>query len=194
MGATAGRLFVISGPSGVGKGTVVRRLLSLRPDLVYSVSATTREARAGEVEAIHYRFVSPAEFERLVRDGALLEWAEVFGHRYGTPRAPIAEAMGAGRDVILEIDIQGARTIRRRVPHAVLVFLAPPSVEELARRLRARRSETDDALAHRLAAARKEMAERSWFDHVVVNDDVSVAAAEVAAIIDRTQALPPLRS
>jgi guanylate kinase len=179
---------VISGPSGVGKGTVVRRLLSRRADLTYSVSCTTRAPRAGEVPGADYRFVSADAFARLVDEGAFLEWAEVFGHRYGTLAAPILEALDVGRDVIAEIDIQGARTIRQAMPDAVLVFLVPPSEEELARRLRARRTEDADELARRLAAARDEMAERSWFDHLVVNDDVDRAAAEVAAIIDETSA------
>jgi guanylate kinase len=169
----------------VGKGTVVRRLLALRPDLVYSVSCTTREPREGEVEGVDYRFVAPEEFDDLVRRGAFLEWAEVFGHRYGTLRAPIAEALERGRDVILEIDVQGAAAVRRDFPQAVLVFLVPPSEEELARRLRRRRTESEEELAGRLARAREELGEAAWFDHVVVNDRVEEAAARVASIIDR---------
>jgi guanylate kinase len=119
-----------------------------------------------------------------VEEGAFLEWAEVFGHRYGTLMAPIAEALEAGGDVILEIDVQGAAAVRRQLPDAVLIFLVPPSWEELERRLRVRRTESDEELARRLHAAREEMEQAAWFDHPVVNDEVERAAAEVAAIID----------
>jgi guanylate kinase len=172
----------------VGKGTVVERVLSLRPHLVYSVSCTTREPRPGEAQGVEYLFVSPSEFARLAEEGAFLEWAEVFGHRYGTLLGPIEAALAEGRDVILEIDVQGAAAVRDRVPGAVLVFLVPPSWDELERRLRLRRSETEQELARRLAGARQEMEQAAWFDHVVVNDRIDRAAAEVAAIIDGTSA------
>jgi guanylate kinase len=165
---------------------VVRRLLALRPDLAYSVSCTTREPRPGEVDGRDYRFVSPGLFAQLVEEGAFLEWAEVFGHRYGTLWGPIASLVEEGRDVILEIDVQGARRVRDRDPEAVLVFLAPPSTEELARRLRSRGTEDGAELDRRLAGARWEMEQEGWFDRVVVNDHVDRAAAEVASIIDGT--------
>jgi guanylate kinase len=168
----------------VGKGTVVRRLLELRSDLVLSVSCTTREPRAGEVDGRDYRFVSPELFDRLIREGAFLEWAEVFGHRYGTLSAPIEAELDQGRNAILEIDVQGAAAVRSRMPEAVLIFLAPPSDQELERRLRARRTESGPELDRRLAAARSEMDQRSWFDHIVVNDEIDRAAGEVAAIIE----------
>jgi guanylate kinase len=174
----------------VGKGTVVQRVLSLRPGLAYSISCTTRDPRPEETDGVEYRFLSPPEFARLVEEGAFLEWAEVFGHRYGTLMAPITEALKGGRDVILEIDVQGAAAVRRQVPDAVLVFLVPPSWEELERRLRLRRTESDQELARRLSGAREEMEQAARFDHLVVNDEVERAAAEVAAIIDRTT--PPL--
>jgi guanylate kinase len=134
-----------------------------------------------------YVFVSDAEFDDLIRRDAFLEWAEVFGHRYGTPAEPVREARESGRDVIVEIDVQGARTIRQRVPDALLIFLVPPSIEELVRRLRQRGTEPDTALAERVARAEDEMAEQSWFDHVVVNDDLDRATAQVAAIIGRSR-------
>lgn len=189
-----GRLFVISGPSGVGKGTVVRRVRELLPDLVYSVSCTTREARPGEVDGRDYRFVSGHEFARLVEEGAFLEWADVYGRRYGTLRSPIAEALVAGDSVLVEVDIQGARSVREAVPEAVLVFLDPPSLGELTRRLTERGTESPEQLARRLAAARREMDERGWFDHVVLNDDVDRAAARVVAIIDATHQGRPVAS
>jgi guanylate kinase len=163
---------------------VVRLLLRSRPDLVFSVSATTRAPRPGEVDGLHYRFVSEAEFDRGVEEGAFLEWAEIFGHRSGTPAAAVEEARAAGRDVLLEVDVQGARSVREKVPDAVLIYLQPPSEEELARRLRARGTEEGPALDRRLAEARLELAEAPRFDHVVVNDRVEDAVGEVLAIID----------
>jgi len=179
-----GRLVVVSGPSGVGKGTVVRGVLSARPDLTLSVSATTRDPRPGEVDGVHYRFVGDAAFDRLIERGAFLEWAEVFGRRYGTLADDVEEARASGRDVLLEIDVQGARTVRERVSDAILVFLQPPSEEELRRRLAARGTETGASLQARLREARREMDEADRFDHVVVNDRIDEAVAEVLAIID----------
>jgi guanylate kinase len=167
----------------VGKGTVVHRLLDSRPDLAFSVSLTTRGARPGEVEGRDYRFVPETEFDRMIEADGFLEWAEVFGERYGTPAGPVEEARAAGRDVLLELDVQGARAVRERVPDAVLIFLQPPSEDELARRLRARGTEEGSALERRLAEARREMAEAGRFDHVVVNDRVEEAATEVLAIM-----------
>jgi guanylate kinase len=168
----------------VGKGTVVRRLLEIRPGLALSISYTTRDPRPGEEDGRDYRFVSDDEFDRLIDAGTFLEWAEVFGHRYGTALEPVLEQARGGRDVILEIDVQGASLVRKRAPDAVLIFLAPPSEEELQRRLRARRTESGASLARRLTEARREMDQAAAFDHVVVNDEVDRAAAEVAAIID----------
>jgi guanylate kinase len=151
---------------------------------VLSVSCTTRDPRPGEVEGRDYRFVSPQVFDQLIEEGAFLEWAEIYGHRSGTLLAPVRVQLDEGKHVILEIDVQGAAAVRRRMPEAVLIFLAPPSDGELERRLRARRTESEPDLERRLAAARSEMNQQTWFDHVVVNDDVDRAAAEVAAIID----------
>jgi guanylate kinase len=176
---------VISGPSGVGKGTVVRALLARRPDLFFSVSLTTRRPRPGEVDGVHYRFVSDEEFDAAIAARELLEWARLYGgHRSGTPASAVTEALARGRDVLLEVDVQGAAAVRERVPDAVLVFLQPPSEQELARRLRARGTESGPQLERRLQEARREMLDAGRFDHVVVNDEVERAAEEVLAIID----------
>ncbi len=136
------------------------------------------------MDGVDYRFVTPQAFSQLVQRGAFLEWAEVFGRRYGTPLAPVRQALEAGMDAILELDVQGAASVRRAFPEAVLVFLMPPSDEELSRRLRGRRTEGRDARGQRLATAKQELRQASWFDHVVVNDEVDRAADEVLAIID----------
>jgi guanylate kinase len=186
-----GRLIVIAGPSGVGKGSVVHRLVARDPDrLVRSVSATTRPPRVLEVEGVDYRFVDDRTFDGLIADDALLEWAEVFHRRrYGTPRATVDEHLEAGRDVVLEIDVQGAAQVKERAPEALLVLLAPPSLGDLEARLRGRGTEDDASMAERLEAAERELQQASWFDHVVVNDDLERATDEVAAIIERFRTL-----
>ena len=153
------------------------------PELVISVSVTTRAPRSFERDGIDYRFVSEDEFERMVGAGELLEWAEIFGHRSGTPAGPVRSTLAEGKDVLLELDVQGARQVRQAVPGSVLVLLEPPSIEELERRLRTRGTESEDLLARRLAKAEWELGERELFDLVVVNDDAEEAAGEVAAII-----------
>ena len=176
----------------MGKGTVIRRVLEIDPNVVLSVSATTRGPRPGEVDGVDYRFVSDEEFDRLIAAEALLEWAVIFGHhRSGTPREPVEAARSEGRHVVLEIDVQGARQVRERAPDASLVFLAPPSLEELERRLRARGTEDEAQLEGRLAAAREEMSEAPTFDHVVVNDEVNRAAEEIAGILNGSAGSPP---
>jgi len=184
---------VIAGPSGVGKGTVVRAVRSRVPgDLVLSVSATTRPPRAGEVDGVDYFFVDAAGFDRMVADGEMLEWAEVFhGHRYGTPAGPVELHRDAGRDVLLEIDVEGARWVRERAPDAVLILLEPPSRGELERRLRSRGTESDASIEERLAKAAWELEQRDLFDHAIVNDDVERASSQVAAIIEASRAEPP---
>jgi guanylate kinase len=183
-----GTLIVIAGPSGVGKGTVVQRLLALDPDgLALSVSATTRAPRPGEIDGVHYRFVTDDEFDRMIERGELLEWAEIVGHRSGTPRREVEDLLARGRDVILEIDVQGAEQVRDRVPGALLIFLAPPSLEELERRLRGRGTESEGSIRRRLDLAAREVAESSWFAASVTNDDVDRAADEVAAIIEASR-------
>jgi guanylate kinase len=181
--ATGGQLVVIAGPSGVGKGAVVARLLAALPDLELSVSATTRRARAGEADGRHYRFVDRARFDRMIAEGGFLEWADIFGERYGTPRAPVERSLAAGRDVLVEIDVQGARQVRAAVPSAFMVFLTPPSLSELERRLRSRGTETDEQIRRRLAKAAEELAAEREFDATVVNDDLDTAAREVIDLV-----------
>jgi guanylate kinase len=179
---------VIAGPSGVGKGSVVRRLRSLDPDrLALSVSVTTRRPRPGEIEGRDYFFVSDETFERMIEAGDLLEWAPIVGHRSGTPRGFVEDRLASGRDVLLEIDVKGAEQVRRKVPGAVLIFLEPPSMEELERRLRGRGTESEERIRTRLSTAEWELAQRGWFDHVVVNDDLERSSGQVAAIIDASR-------
>jgi guanylate kinase len=174
---------VIAGPSGVGKGTVVRRVLESVPNLYRSVSVTTRRRRPAERDGVDYAFVDDEEFDRMVGSGELLEWAHVFGSRYGTPAGPIRRVLASGRDALLEIDVQGARQVRDAMPEAVLIFLEPPSLGELERRLRTRGTEDEERLARRLEKAQWELEQRDWFDHRVVNDELERASSQVAAII-----------
>jgi guanylate kinase len=185
----SGSLIVIAGPSGVGKGTVVRRLVSRDPErLVVSISATTRTPRPDEIDGVDYLFVSDEAFEAMASGGDLLESAEVFhGARYGTPRGFVEAQLAAGRDVILEIDVQGARQVRARRPDALLILLEPPSMDDLEARLRGRGTETEASIEERLRAARRELAEREAFDRAVTNDDVDRAVDEVAAIIEASR-------
>jgi guanylate kinase len=183
-----GKLFVLAGPSGVGKGTIVRELVSRDPEgLSLSVSVTTRAPRPGEIDGVDYFFVDDDAFDRMIRAGELLEWAEIVGHRSGTPRGFVEDRLAAGRDVVLEIDVVGASQIRDRVPGSVLIFVDPPSMEELERRLRGRGTETEERIRLRLETAEWELQQREWFDHVIVNDDVERASSQVAAIIDASR-------
>ena len=174
---------MIAGPSGVGKGTVVHRVLEAVPGLILSVSATTRRPRPTERDGVDYVFLTDEEFDRMTEGGELLEWADVFGNRYGTPAGPIRRVLETGRDVLLEIDVQGARQVKDRMPLAVLILLEPPSMDELERRLRSRGTEDEERLARRLAKAGWELEQRHRFDRAVVNEDLEAASAEVAAII-----------
>ncbi len=169
-------LIVVSGPSGVGKSTVVARALELNPQLWLSVSATTRSPRAGEIDGTAYFFVSSSQFTQMIESGRMLEWAQYAGNKYGTPSEPVQARREAGVPVILEIEVQGARQVRDRAPDATLVFIAPPSVAELDARLRGRGTEDEAALAARLEIAYEELAAMSEFDHVLVNSDVSLTA------------------
>jgi len=178
------RLVVLSGPSGVGKGTVVAKVRELYPYVWVSVSYTTRPPRAGETDGVEYHFVDRATFAELVEAGEMLEWDEHFGNFYGTPGAPVQEHLAAGVPTLLEIDLHGARQVRTAMPHACLVFLRPPSWDELARRLGGRGSESPDFVADRLARARMELAAEDEFDTVIVNDDVERAAAELVGLLE----------
>jgi guanylate kinase len=169
----------------VGKGSIVRELVSRDPEgLSLSVSVTTRAPRPGEVDGVDYFFVDDDAFDRMIRAGELLEWAEIVGHRSGTPKGFVDDRLSAGRDVILEIDVVGASQIRDRVPGSVLIFVEPPSMEELERRLRGRGTETEDRIRLRLETAEWEREQKEWFEHTVVNDELERASSQVAAIID----------
>jgi guanylate kinase len=183
-GATPSRLVVLAGPTAVGKGTVAAAVREDHPEVWISVSATTRAPRPGEVDGVHYLFVDDAEFDRLVAEDRLLEWAVVHGtHRYGTPREPVEEAIAAGRPAMLEIDLQGARQVRRTMPEALFVFLKPPSWDELVRRLVGRGTESDQERERRLATAVEELAAESEFDVTIVNHEVHDAAAELVTLM-----------
>jgi guanylate kinase len=178
------RLTVLAGPTAVGKGSVSADIRAHHPEVWISVSATTRAPRPGEQQGVHYWFVSDAEFDRMVADGDLLEWAVVHtAARYGTPRAPVEEALDAGRTALLEIDLQGARQVHAVMPDALMVFLAPPSWEELVRRLVGRGTEGEEERARRLATARLELAAEREFHVTIVNHEIHAAAEELVALM-----------
>jgi guanylate kinase len=178
------RLTVLSGPSGVGKSTVSARVRSAHPEVWLSVSATTRKPRPGEIDGVHYFFYDVARFDKLVEAGEFLEHAEFAGNKYGTPRRPVLEHLAAGTRVLLEIELQGARQVRAAMPEALFVFLAPPSWDELVRRLTGRGTEPADVIERRLARARVELASESEFDVTLVNRSVEDVAAELVTLMD----------
>ncbi len=184
---TTARLTVLSGPSGVGKGSVIAVVRKRHPQVWLSVSVTTRAPRPGEVDGVQYHFVSPEEFARLAEDGELLEHASYAGNSYGTPRGPVEEQLAAGRPALLEIELQGARQVRASMPEAQLVFLKPPSFEELTRRLEGRGTEAPERVLERLDLAMTEMAAEQEFDVAVVNDDLEHAADRLVELMKITR-------
>ena len=188
-------LIVVSGPSGAGKDAVLGRARELRRDALFAITATTRPPRPGEEHGVHHYFHTREEMEALWARGELLERAEVYGNLYGAPKAPVRAALAEGRDAVVRTDVQGAASIRALAPDALLIFIAPPSLEELGRRLRDRGTETPEAVAVRVETARKEMRDAAWFDAVVVNetDGVEAAAQEVVRVIERERLRVPPR-
>ncbi|NLE81117.1 MAG: guanylate kinase [Rhodococcus sp.] len=180
-----GRLVVLAGPSAVGKSSVVRVLRERMPELLFSVSATTRAPRPGEVDGVDYRFTSREEFQRMIDEGELLEWAEIHGglQRSGTPAVPVREALDAGKPVLVEVDLAGARAVRAAMPEALLVFMAPPSWDVLVGRLTGRGTEPPEVVERRLETARVELAARDEFDEVIVNEDVNQSCDELVSLL-----------
>ena len=185
MGSRTSKLFVISGPSGAGKGTLVSRVREMRSGLGLTVSATTRAPREGEVDGVNYYFLSKEDFERRIGLGEFVEWAEVHGNYYGTLVSEVESKLASGSSLILEIDVQGAINVKKRFPDAVLIFIQPPSLEVLEQRLVGRGSETPETLALRMKDAVEEMAFADRYDDVVVNDDLERATAQLAETLDR---------
>ncbi|HKH51988.1 MAG TPA: guanylate kinase [Mycobacterium sp.] len=184
-GSAQAPVVVLSGPSAVGKSTIVRCLRERVPDLYFSVSVTTRAPRPGEVDGVDYSFVTAERFQQLIDEGALLEWAEIHGglHRSGTPAAPIREAAEAGRPVLIEVDLAGARAVKQAMPDVITVFLAPPNWEALESRLSGRGTESPDVMARRLATARAELAAQDDFDIRVVNSELESACTELVSLL-----------
>ena len=181
--AEKGKLIVISGPSGAGKSTVVFKTMEKRADVCFSTSVTTRQPRPGEVDGREYFFVNPERFQEMAKNGELLEHAQYVSNFYGTPRAYVERKMAEGMNVILDIEIQGARQVREKMPEAIKIFVVPPSMEELRHRLEGRGTDSAQTIEARLQRAREEYAEANFYDYIIINDDVEAAAGELDAII-----------
>ncbi len=178
-----GCLIVVSGPSGTGKGTVCAALLARYPQIAYSVSATTRAPRPGEKEGVNYYFLDKPVFEKMIADGELLEWAEVFGNYYGTPFRKIQDRLAAGQDILLEIDTQGAMNVKKRFPNGIFIFLLPPSIAELERRIRGRGADDEESIRRRLASSAGEIAVAKEYRYVVVNEEVERSVETIRCIL-----------
>lgn len=185
-----GALIVFSGPSGSGKGTVLGEYFKSHPEAAFSVSATTRKPRPGEIDGTSYHFVSRERFEEMIREGEVLEYTQYNGNYYGSPAGPIRKELEAGRDVVLEIEVDGAMQVRERFPEALLIFVLPPSFGELERRLTGRGTETPEEIAGRLAAARRELRQAHQYDYLLINDQVEEAAARLGEIIRAAKCTP----
>lgn len=185
-----GLLLVLSGPSGAGKGSVCKTLQETDPNLHLSVSLTTRPPRNGEVDGVNYYFVKHETFTKMIRGGQLLEWAKVYGNYYGTPRSFVQKSLDRGNDVILEIDIQGALQVKEKIPEAVLIFIAPPSIDELEKRLFSRGTDSKDEIRKRLSSAVDEIALAGRYDYIVVNRDIGEAAGIIRSIIISEKSRP----
>ena len=187
---SSGVLVVFSGPSGSGKGTVLAQYFAAHPEAAFSVSATTRAPRPGEVDGVNYHFVTRERFEEMISQGEVLEYTQYGGNYYGSPAGPIREALEQGRDVVLEIEVEGAMQVRERFPEALLVFVLPPSFQELERRLTSRGTETPEQIGGRLAAARRELALAPRYDYLLVNSQVEQAARQLGEIIASAKCVP----
>lgn len=183
-----GLLIVVSGPSGAGKGTICKRLLEKNPKLGYSISATTRAPRTGEVNGVNYWFLSKEEFQKMIAEDGLLEWAEVYGNYYGTPAQKVRDSLAKGKNILLEIDTQGAALVREKFPEGVYIYILPPSLEELKRRIIGRGTDSAESIERRLSCAREEMSCASeQYNYLVLNDEVELAVKRVETIIEAEQ-------